>query len=188
MNTLAALKGSQRPGMFIGLLILIFATTGCASRTVDGSFHDLSAALDRLTRTISPPDAPRDCGASPPNSLTLNVRFNGACPKEIVPAENGCVDRKSKNVACVCRNNVGNAELNWRSVDGDGNPVSGDYQLFFDPFKSGPGLSANGQGEIKNKKLIDSPPVTSQGETIVFKYTVYKPGCDPVDPRIIIGE
>lgn len=68
------------------------------------------------------------------------------------------------------------------------NPVSEDYQLFFDPFKSGSGLSANGQGEIKNKKLIDSPPVTSQGETIVFKYTVYKPGCIPRDPRIIIGE
>ena len=49
-------------------------------------------------------------------------------------------------------------------------------------------MSANGQGEIKNKKLINSPPVTSDGETIVFKYTVYKPGCDPVDPRIIIGE
>jgi hypothetical protein len=106
----------------------------------------------------------------------------------VLPAENGCVDQKSRNVVCVCRNNVGTEEINWQSVDADGNAIAEDYQLYFDPFKSGPAFSADGQGRIKNKKLINAPPVTSQGETIQFKYTVFKPGCDPVDPRIIIGQ
>ncbi len=110
-NTLRLAGNSvHKPVFFLGLLLLIFATTGCASKTVDRSFDDLSAAVDRLARTVAPPDEPRDCNGTPPNSLTLYVRFNGSCPKEIVPADNGCVDQKSKNVACVCRNNVGSAE------------------------------------------------------------------------------
>jgi hypothetical protein len=173
----------------IGLAVALILTTGCASRSLDKSFDQLSASIDRFTQTVSVPDRPRDCGMpGRPSLLMLHVRFNGSCPDKVVPVENGCVDQNSRNVVCVCRNSVGTEEIAWQAVDNEGNPTDDYYELYFDPFKQGPTFKANGQGRIPNKKLINEPPVTSAGELIRFKYTVFTPDCDPRDPTIIIGQ
>ena len=97
LNSSAALAArgfASRLPVLLGLAVLL---SGCANHTVNRSFDQLSQSVDRLALAVAPLDAPRDCGGTPPMSLNLDVRFNGSCPKEVVPVENGCVNQSSKN-------------------------------------------------------------------------------------------
>ncbi len=173
------------------LAMTFILLTGCASRTIDKSFDQLISSLDQITLAVAPPDRPKNCGGGPREPLVLYVRFNGACPKEVVPKENGCENGKSRNVVCVCRNKIGSESITWQAAEYDSTggitEIAESYELYFNPFLPDPAFAATA-GKIEAGTLVDEPPVLSFDDLIAFKYTIYKDGCDPVDPRIIIDQ
>jgi hypothetical protein len=73
----------------------------------------------------------------------------------------------------------GNDRVRWVS-----SPVTGGFQVFFDPFRGSP-ITAHSNGAKKGKtnwKNLDS----SAPLGVVFKYSIYNPVCPdfPLDPRI----
>ncbi len=70
----------------------------------------------------------------------------------------------------------------WSAIQ-DGQPYSGGYKIYFDPFKSGPPLKSGGgrhKDQILSQKLHDHVPLAS------YKYTIVGDECasKPLDPRI----
>jgi hypothetical protein len=99
----------------------------------------------------------------------VTVSFDGA----------GCPTGVDKNE--VDMKHGGTDKIHWVS-----SPVTGGFQVFFDPFRGSP-ITAHSSGaklgETNWKNLDPSAPLG-----VVFKYSIYNPACpnSPLDPRIRI--
>jgi hypothetical protein len=100
------------------------------------------------------------------DDFTVVVSFNDiGCPTSV---DTQIVDLKKGR----------NDSVKWSST-----PVTGGFEIWFDPFNGHP-LTSNPQGNTPPRVLSGSAPVAE------YKYTVYNPACPgaPLDPRIRISQ
>ena len=107
-----------------------------------------------------------------PPPATITISFSGDCPD-------------ASNAGLTITEDVGKRLLFVSS------PAGKAYSITFDPFVGRP-YRSDRDGEIKTLPLsasaIPRRPEAKRDapEEFVFKYTIHAPGCDPVDPRIVV--
>jgi hypothetical protein len=102
--------------------------------------------------------------------IPVNIVFDGNCPVAVQPPTPVDVSKAADQ------------RIKWQSVNGAGEPIDREYEIFFDPFKGSP-LKSNAKGFRRSPKISGETPVN-----VEYKYSVRGKGCDKdaYDPRFVV--
>lgn len=119
-----------------------------------------------------------------PGSKRVGVQFKGACPVDLdIASEDQCGSATAKRPRCV---EVYRAKpaVHFVAVQTDPDPKLADldlaFSLDFDPFHTGNNPFKGKKGQLIQLAIDPGTPMKE------YTFNVLAPGCDPLDPQIVV--